>query len=185
MDIEGRYRIAERRDIVWAALNDASYLQRCIPGCESLERLSDTELHATIRAVIGPVKAPFDTRITLEDLNPPESYRLVAEAKSGTAGFGRGGSTVTLTEEEGGTLLHYTAHFTVGGRLAQVGSRLVLGVTRKMADEFFGNFSRDLDEEAVALHRQRPPGGAFRGSRLVLAGAALALALLIWWFLLR
>ena len=90
MEISGEYKIANDRETVWAALNDAELLRKCIPGCESMEMISDTEFTAKVTAAIGPVKAKFNTRISLEDLNPPESYTLVGEGKSGAAGFGRG-----------------------------------------------------------------------------------------------
>ena len=133
-DIGGRYAIRCPRERVWQALNDPEMLEACIPGCESLEKISDTELEVRIMAAIGPVKARFNTRLTLENLEPPESYTLVGESKAGAAGFGRGSADVTLAEADGGTLLSYAADFRVGGKLAQVGSRLVLGATRKTAD---------------------------------------------------
>jgi len=184
MEIKGEYQIDSSREAVWQALNDPEMLKKCIPGCESLERVSDNELKATVMAAIGPVRARFNTKLSLENLNPPESYTLVGESKSGAAGFGRGSADVTLTENAGGTLLRYTADFKVGGKLAQVGSRLVLGVTRKMADDFFGKFSRELDPGAARVDAD-DTGVAGASSRTWLAVAAAVLVLLIWWFLLR
>jgi len=181
MEIKGEYQIDSSREIVWQALNDPEMLKKCIPGCESLERVSDNELKATVMAAIGPVRARFNTKLLLENLNPPESYTLVGESKASAAGFGRGSADVALTENAGGTLLRYTADFKVGGKLAQVGSRLVLGVTRKMADDFFGKFSREVDPGAAKVDADDT--GA--GSRTWLAVAAAVLVLLIWWFLLR
>jgi carbon monoxide dehydrogenase subunit G len=145
---------------------------------------SDTELTATVMAAIGPVRARFNTKLSLENLNPPQSYTIVGESKAGVAGFGRGGADVTLTENDDGTLLTYNADFKVGGKLAQVGSRLVVGATRKMADDFFGTFSRELDPGAERVDVDEEGGGALI-SRTWLAVAGALLVLLIWWFLLR
>jgi carbon monoxide dehydrogenase subunit G len=184
LDIQGEYQISRARAQVWAALNDPAVLQKCIPGCETLERESDTHLHAKIVAVIGPVKAKFDTKITLENLDPPAAYTLSGESKAGAAGFGRGSANVRLQEKDGGTLLRYDAKFQVGGKLAQVGSRLVLGATRKMADEFFGNFSRELDSDARRIDEKTSAGSEISRRTWQAAGLALAV-LLIWWFLIR
>ncbi|MBT8084815.1 MAG: carbon monoxide dehydrogenase subunit G [Woeseia sp.] len=144
MDITGEYRIGAKRERVWEALNDPRMLQKCIPGCESIEKKSDTAMQARITAAIGPVKARFDTHLKLEDLDPPQRYALTGEAKAGATGFGRGRADVELAEDGAETLLRYRADFKVGGKLAQVGSRLVVGATRKTADEFFNNLSREL-----------------------------------------
>jgi carbon monoxide dehydrogenase subunit G len=184
MEINGEYQIDAPRDAVWQALNDPEMLKECIPGCESLEKLSDTEFAAKVTAAVGPVRAKFNTALSLHDLNPPLSYRIVGESKA-AAGFGRGSATVNLEENAGGTLLRYDADFKVGGKLAQVGSRLVLGATRKTADQFFGAFSKALDPGALRVEVEEEPSeaGPFPWSRL-LAGVAFAV-LLIWWFLLR
>ncbi len=186
MQIRGEYQIASSREQVWAALNDPAMLERCIPGCESLEKISDTELQAKVAAAIGPVRAKFDSRLTLENLNPPASYTLVGESKAGAAGFGRGTADVTLTENDGGTLLAYEADFKVGGKLAQVGSRLVLGATRKTADDFFGQFSRELDPGAIRVDVEEAPAAPSKLVSTTLKAVGVAvLLLLIWWFLLR
>lgn len=182
MEIKGEYQIATARDKVWLALNDAEVLKRCIPGCESLEKESDTEFKAKVMAAIGPVKARFNSSISLQDLNPPESYTIVGDSKSGAAGFGRGTANVKLTEQDGGTLLSYEADFKVGGKLAQVGSRLVLGATRKIADEFFGAFSTELDPAASKVQDDT---SAETGARTWILVGAVALLLLIGWILLR
>jgi carbon monoxide dehydrogenase subunit G len=184
MEIKGEYQIASSREDVYRALNDPEMLKKCIPGCESLEMISDTELAATVMAAIGPVRARFNTKITLENLNPPESYTLVGESKAGVAGFGRGAAYVTLTENDDGTLLTYSADFKVGGKLAQVGSRLVVGATKKTADDFFGTFSRELDPAAERVEVDEESGGAVT-SKTWLAVAGALVVLLIWWFLLR
>lgn len=184
MEIKGEYQIASSRENVWQALNDPGMLQKCIPGCESLEKISDTEFAATVMAAIGPVRARFNTKLLLENLDPPGSYTLVGESKAGAAGFGRGSAEVTLTEQNGGTLLSYNADFKVGGKLAQVGSRLVLGATKKTADQFFGKFSRELDPGAARVDVEEAGDGKLEVKFLV-AIAAVIVALLIWWFLLR
>lgn len=180
MEITGEYQLSSSREQVWAALNDPQMLMKCIPGCESLEQVSDSELNAKVMAAIGPVKARFLTKLSLEDLNPPESYTLVGESKAGAAGFGRGSARVNLSENDEGTLLRYSADFKVGGKLAQVGSRLVLGATRKTADDFFGTFSRELDpgaERVIAADNERAGTG---GSTWLAVGGAVVVLLLLW-----
>jgi carbon monoxide dehydrogenase subunit G len=184
MEIKGEYQIDASREAVWEALNDPAMLKKCIPGCESLEQITATELKAKVMAAIGPVRARFDTRLTLENLNPPESYTLVGESKAGMAGFGRGSAEVRLEESNGGTLLTYNADFKVGGKLAQVGSRLVMGATKKTADDFFGTLSRELDPGAMRLDIDEAAGGAVNAMTWKAIGFAVAV-LLIWWFLLR
>ena len=184
MEIKGEYQIDASREAVWAALNDPDMLQKCIPGCESLEKLSDTEFAAKVMAAIGPVRARFNTSLSLEDLNPPESYTIAGESKA-TAGFGRGSAQVVLTESEGGTLLRYTADFKVGGKLAQVGSRLVLGATKKTADDFFGKFSTEIDPGAYRLDIDDETVAGLGIDKTWLAVGAALIVLLIWWFLLR
>ncbi|MEM8685288.1 MAG: carbon monoxide dehydrogenase subunit G, partial [Pseudomonadota bacterium] len=148
MQIEGKYLIHSPRERVWEALNDADILRQCIPGCESLTRKSDTELDADVVAKIGPVKAKFKTRVKLENIQAPESYTIAGSSKAGNAGFGRGKADVRLEPAGGATELSYTADFKVGGKLAQVGSRLVAGATRKTADDFFGSLASLLDPKA-------------------------------------
>jgi len=184
MEITGEYQIDASREAVWQALNDPDMLQKCIPGCESLERVSDTEFNARVTAAIGPVRAKFNTRLLLEDLNPPESYRLVGESKA-AAGFGSGSAVVNLAEADGGTLLTYKADFKVGGKLAQVGSRLVVGATKKTADDFFGAFSRELDPGAARVEDDLLPESDGGLSRTWMAVGGAVIVLLIWWFLLR
>jgi carbon monoxide dehydrogenase subunit G len=132
--------VSASRQRVWEALNDLDVLAQCIPGCESIERESDTEMLATMKVKIGPVKARFESRIRLSKLNPPQSYTISGEGKGGPAGFGKGGADVTLAETGGNTILRYTATVQVGGKLAQIGSRLVGGAARKIADDFFSKF---------------------------------------------
>ncbi len=129
---------------VWAALNDPNVLKVCIPGCEELTKLSDTEFEALAKVAVGPVKAAFKGRIALEDLNPPNGYTIRGEGQGGVAGFAKGSARVRLEPVEGGTRLVYDVEATVGGKLAQLGGRLVNGVAKKNADAFFASFAKAL-----------------------------------------
>lgn len=143
MDLTGEYRIPAPRETVWAALNDPNVLKACIPGCEELNKTSDTELVARVVAKIGPVKAAFGGKVTLSDLDPPSGYTITGEGQGGAAGFAKGGAKVRLEAADGGaaTVLRYSADAQIGGKLAQIGSRLVEGTARKLADEFFAAFA--------------------------------------------
>lgn len=185
MELSGEYRIGTDRERVWEALNDPEVLQRCIPGCESLEKAGDNEFRARVTAAIGPVRSKFDTKIRLENLEPPASYTLTGESKAGAAGFGKGSADVSLVSVDGGTMLRYQADFKVGGKLAQVGSRLVLGATQKTADEFFGKLSRELDPGAERVGEARAPASGRKRRGALLAAAAVAVVLLLAWLLLR
>ena len=166
MDMTGQYRIPAPREQVWAALNDPTTLKASLPGCESLEKLSDHEFAATVVAKVGPVKAKFNGNVTLTNLNPPESYTISGEGKGGAAGFAKGGADVRLTEEGEITVLTYTAKADVGGKLAQLGSRLIDGTAKKMADEFFDNFTQQVagpvPAPSAGTGARASPAGAFR-----------------------
>ena len=142
MDMSGSHRIEAPRDRVWAALNDPDILRQCIPGCDEVVKLSDTELTAKVVAKVGPVSAKFAGKVTLSDLDPPNGYTITGEGSGGAAGFGKDGATVTLASDGNATLLTNTARAQVGGKLAQIGSRLVDATARKMADDFFSRFSQ-------------------------------------------
>lgn len=144
MEIKGERNLPAKRELVWAALNDAGVLQRSIPGCETIDKVSDTELNATLTLKVGPVKARFKGNVKLVDLEPPQRYTIVGEGQGGVAGFGKMKATVTLAEEAGGTRLTYVADAQVGGKLAQVGSRLIEGTAAKLAQEFFDAFERNI-----------------------------------------
>lgn len=146
MDIAGEYRLNARREKVWEALNDVSFLLRALPGCESMEKVSDTEFAAKVHSRIGTVRAAFVARLVLTDLNPPESYRLVAEGKGGSSGFANGHASVHLTEEGRSTILRYHGEMQIGGKLARIGNRLLSGVARKTADDFFASFAATVSE---------------------------------------
>ena len=141
MDLTGEYRIPATREKVWAALNDDEVLKQCIDGCQELKKESDTEFSARVTAKVGPVKAKFSGKVTLSELDPPNGYTISGEGQGGVAGFAKGGATVKLTEDGADTILNYAAKAEVGGKLASVGSRLIEGVAKKTADDFFGKFS--------------------------------------------
>ncbi len=143
--IEGEERIEAPVAKVWAALNDAAVLKACIPGCQSLEKRSETELSATVVLKIGPIKANFAGEVTLKNLNPPYSYTIAGEGKGGIAGFAKGGADVTLAEDGAdGTVLKYAAKADVGGKIAQLGSRLITSTSKKLAGEFFSTFNKTV-----------------------------------------
>jgi hypothetical protein len=126
---------------VWEALNDPEILKQSIPGCEEIEKLSDNQLAAKVTAKVGPVKARFGGKVTLSDLDPPNGYKITGEGSGGAAGFAKGGATVRLVDDGDGTKLNYVVEAHVGGKLAQIGSRLIDATARKMAEEFFTRFS--------------------------------------------
>jgi carbon monoxide dehydrogenase subunit G len=140
MDMQGERRIPAPRQAVWERLNDAETLKQCIPGCQEIEKTSDTEFTAKVRAKVGPVSANFTGKVTLSDLNPPQGYTISGEGQGGVAGFAKGSAKVALDEEGGDTVLRYGVQAQVGGKLAQIGSRLIDATARKMADDFFGKF---------------------------------------------
>jgi len=147
MEMHGERRIAAPRQLVWERLNDPEILKQCIPGCETVEKVSDTEFTAKVVAKVGPVKASFSGKVTLTDLDPPSGYTITGEGTGGVAGFAKGSATVGLEENGGETVLRYGVHAQVGGKLAQIGSRLIDGAARKMADEFFNRFVGAVSSE--------------------------------------
>ncbi|TCR60625.1 carbon monoxide dehydrogenase subunit G [Bosea sp. BK604] len=150
MDMNGQERIEAPVAIVWAALNDPEVLKRCIPGCETLEKRSDTEMAATVTLRVGPVKASFNGEVQLINLNPPHSYTIQGEGKGGIAGFAKGGADVSLTEDgPQATLLAYTVKAEVGGKIAQLGARLIDSTSRKLAGQFFANFGKELAGQEI------------------------------------
>ena len=182
MDMTGEYRIPAPRQRVWEALNDPEVLKAAISGCEELNKLSDNELDARVKAKVGPVSATFTGKVTLNDLNPPVSYRIVGEGKGGAAGFAKGGAEVALAEDGTDTILRYSAKADVGGKLAQIGSRLIQGTAKKMADDFFGRFSSIVAEQHAAEVAPAPPPApeppappaapCYNGNRLAAAAPA-------------
>ena len=165
MDMTGERRIPAPRQKVWDALNDPEILKACIPGCESLEKTGDTDLKATASVKIGPIAARFTGKVQLLDLNPPTSYRIAGEGQGGVAGFAKGGANVTLADDGAGTLLTYDVKAQVGGKIAQLGARLIDATSKQMADMFFDRFSAAVSPppapapaiEAAAAPAAAPP----------------------------
>lgn len=141
MDMTGERRIAAPRDKVWNALNDASVLKASIPGCETLEKVSDSDLKATASVKIGPIAARFSGKVTISDSDPPNGYRIDGEGQGGVAGFAKGGAIVKLSDQGSDTLLHYDVKAQVGGKIAQLGARLIDASAKQMADAFFDRFA--------------------------------------------
>ena len=144
MQMTGQYRIEAPRETVWEALNDVEVLRACIPGVEEIEKTSDTSFSAKVRAKVGPVSARFAGDVTLSDLDPPRGYTISGEGKGGAAGFAKGGAKVNLEEDGAATVLNYEVTAQVGGKLAQIGSRLIDGTAKKMADDFFSRFAAQV-----------------------------------------
>ena len=140
MEMTGEFRIPAPRQRVWEGLNDPEILKSSIPGCQTIEKLSDTEFTAKVLAQVGPVKANFSGKVTLADLKPPQSYTIAGEGTGGVAGFAKGSAKVNLDDDGGATVLHYAVQAHVGGKLAQIGSRLIDSVARRMAENFFTRF---------------------------------------------
>jgi len=141
MDMTGEERIAAPRDVVWAALNDPDVLKQCIPGCQSLEVTGENEMAAAIKLKIGPVSATFKGAVTLQNVKAPESYTISGEGKGGIAGFAKGAADVRLSEDGGETVLAYDVKAQVGGKLAQLGSRLIDSTSKKLAGQFLTSFT--------------------------------------------
>ncbi|SOE18798.1 hypothetical protein SAMN05877838_3740 [Hoeflea halophila] len=141
MEMNGSQRIEAPREVVYAALNNDDVLRKCIPGCESIEKVSETEMNAKVTLRVGPVKAKFDGKVTLSDLDPPNGYTISGEGSGGMVGFAKGGAKVDLVPDGEATILNYTVAAEIGGKIAQLGSRLIDGTAKKLAGEFFSRFS--------------------------------------------
>lgn len=196
MEMTGSQLIARPQDVVWAGLNDPEILKVCVPGCESLERVSDTEYRALIVAAVGPIRSKFTGKLSLLDIDAPRSYRVTFEGSGGAAGTAKGGAEISLAPEgANSTTLTYVAKAQVGGKLAQVGSRLIDGVAKKMADEFFQRFNARIAGPQTAPEMQPLPTAAAQtvkqpaaqtSSNLKWAIAvAIVLGVVVLWFALR
>lgn len=153
MDMNDSQRIEAPRDVVWAALNDPEVLKACIPGCDSIDKTAENELEAKVTLKIGPVKASFTGKVTLSNIDPPNGYTISGEGQGGVAGHARGGADIRLEADGDATILHYTVKAEVGGKIAQLGSRLIDSTAKKLAGEFFETFS-----EVVAPSPEAEPG---------------------------
>lgn len=191
MDFSGEYIIPSTKQKVWDALNDPEVLKQCIDGCEELNKDSDFEFSARVTAKVGPVRAKFSGKVTLSDIDPPNGYKISGEGQGGVAGFAKGGAAVKLEDSDGGTKLTYTAEAEVGGKLASVGSRLVEGVAKKTADDFFGKFAEIVsidskleDTDTKAAQVQQVAEGSSKtsdNSRLFWGvGAAVAIVAILY-----
>ena len=150
MEMSGEYKINAPREKVWAALNNPEVLKQSIPGCEEIEQTSDTAFTAKVTAKVGPVKAKFAGAVQLTDIDEPNGYRISGEGKGGAAGFAKGGANVQLSDDGDGTLLKYEVDAQVGGKLAQLGARLIDGTAKKMASQFFENFAEVVTDGEAA-----------------------------------
>ena len=157
MDMTGEVRLPAPRETVWRALNDPEVLKQSIPGCEEIVKLSDTEMTARVSAKVGPVSAKFTGKVLLSDLDPPNGYTISGEGQGGVAGFAKGGAQVSLKDDGSGTLLSYKVQAQVGGKLAQIGSRLIDATARKMADDFFTRFAAAVGSGAPAPPTETAP----------------------------
>ena len=141
MTMNGEVQLPASRQTVWTKLNDPAVLKACIPGCEELEKTDEHGFRAVAKMKVGPVSARFKGKVSLSDLDPPNGYKISGEGEGGVAGFAKGGATVKLSEKDGGTLLSYDVEAQIGGKLAQLGQRLINGAAKKVADDFFQNFA--------------------------------------------
>ncbi len=185
MQMSGEYRIEAPREAVWAALNDPEVLKQAIPGCEEIEKISDTELAAKVKIKVGPVSAKFSGAMTLSDLDPPKGYTISGEGKGGPAGFAKGGASVRLEADGAATILYYQVEARVGGKLAQIGSRLIDVTAKKMANDFFARFAEAVGGPAPEAAAEIPtaaeeaaPAGAVRPLFWALGVVAVVLVLL-------
>lgn len=140
MEMRGERLISAPKQETWEALFDPEVLRQCIPGCQSVERLSDTQFKAAVALAIGPVKAKFSGEASMSEIDAPNACKLTGKGNGGVAGFGKGEAWIKLAEQDGGTLLTYDVQASVGGKLAQIGQRLIDSTARKLADDFFGRF---------------------------------------------
>ncbi|MBP0590391.1 carbon monoxide dehydrogenase subunit G [Paraburkholderia sp. LEh10] len=156
MELTGTQKLPAVQDAVWSALNDPEMLKRCIPGCQRIELIAENEYQMDMIASVGPIKAKFQGKLTVSDVVPPQSYSIDFEGSGGVAGFGKGHTEVTLGAEGNETLLTYTASAQVGGKIAQLGARLINGVAAKLADAFFKKFKEEISE--TSAHEITPEG---------------------------
>ena len=145
MTMNGEVQLPAPRQVVWAKLNDPDVLKASIPGCEELEKTDEHSFRVVAKMKVGPVSARFKGKVTLSDIDPPSGYKISGEGEGGVAGFAKGGATVGLADKDGGTLLSYNVEAQIGGKLAQLGQRLINGAAKKLADEFFANFAKAVE----------------------------------------
>lgn len=187
MELKGEQKVNAPRARVYEALNDAEILKACIPGCERLTKTSDTQMEATVSMKVGPVKARFNGAVELTNLNPPSSYSIVGEGKGGAAGFAKGRADVELVEDGPATILRYSVKADVGGKLAQLGSRLIDSTAKKLAGDFFEKFGEIAEAGGVPVQAAPPVEAAAPafGNRMWLWLAAAIAALILFTLLVR
>lgn len=186
MEMTGERHIPAPRQKVWEALNDPAVLKSAIPGCESLEKISENELKATASVRIGPIAARFAGKVLLSDLDPPNSYTISGEGQGGVAGFAKGGATVHLADSGPDTLLQYDVKAQVGGKIAQLGARLIDASAKQMADNFFDRFAASVggvpevaEARPVAGERARPPAEPLGMPMVVWIAGVVCIAIII------
>ena len=188
MDMTGERLIPAPRAAVWSALNDVEVLKASIPGCQEITKTSETEMAAKLGLKIGPVSANFTGKVQLSDIDPPNGYTISGEGSGGVAGFAKGGADISLTPKDGGTELSYTARADIGGKLAQIGQRLIDGAARQLADQFFERFSAAVapPSEAAPAPLTVPPQPERAGqqSRIWALGLAGVILVMVALFLL-
>ena len=159
MKMNGEFRVPTDRETVWQALNDPEVLKACLPGCQEIEKTSDTDMTATLVIKVGPVKATFKGGVALSDLDPPNGYTLSGQGQGGAAGFASGEAKVKLIEEGGETVVQYEVDAKVGGKLAQIGSRLIDSTAKKLSKQFFDSLAEKLGGEGESDAGEDPEGG--------------------------
>lgn len=183
MKLESAILLKSTRERTWLALNDINVLKACIPGCESLERGADGTMSAQVVAKVGPVSARFKGNVQLADMIAPESYRIMFTGQGGAAGFAKGEAQVRLVEASGGgTQLQYVTEASVGGKLAQIGSRLIEASARKLADDFFQRFEQELDRASSTMApapAEVPSRGENRSNWPWLVAATIGIAVIV------
>ena len=196
MEMKGEQLIPAPQQVVWDALNDPGVLKACVPGCESIEKSGDNEYQVLMVARVGPVSAKFKGKLTLSDINPPSSYSISFEGQGGAAGFAKGSAQVRLSSEGAHTKLSYDVKANVGGKLAQIGSRLVDAAAKKVADDFFRNFhekaaslqhpgteAHEEDHAAAASSDPDLPDVSDTTLRFLAAGALVVFGVVMYFFL--
>jgi hypothetical protein len=172
MDMTGQQRIPASRETVWKALNDPAVLQACIPGCQELIKTSDTQMTATALIKVGPVTAKFQGAVTLSDLDPPNGYRIAGEGQGGVAGFAKGSAVVRLTQDGDDTILHYDVSAQVGGKLSQLGGRLIDATAKQMSGLFFKRFAEEIEAQYSDGAQTQQRSGATASASAACSSAA-------------
>ena len=180
MDMQGSRQLAVTQQQAWDALNDPAVLKACIPGCDKVEATGDNQYAMAMALKIGPVSAKFTGKITLSDINPPASYKLSFDGQGGVAGFGKGSAAVVLTPNDQGCDLSYTVHASVGGKIAQLGQRLIDGAAKSMAEDFFKRFDAEMQRQYPESYAAKIVMGEIETGTPVAAPAKSAIPLWVW-----